>query len=49
MYATLIMMRLRLGGIAVPLFDRDGYTVQDVITDHIERAIADATALESKL
>ena len=42
MYATLIMERLREGGITVPLHDKDGYTMQDIITDHIERAIADA-------
>ena len=42
MYATLIMLRLRAGGLDVPLADNDGFTVQDIITDHIERAIEDA-------
>jgi len=49
MYAMLIMERLRDGGIDVPLSDKDGYTVQDIITDHIKRAISDAhRALETK-
>ena len=49
MYAMLIMERLRDGGIDVPLSDKDGYTVQDIITDHIKRAISDARrALEPK-
>ena len=49
MYATLIMERLREGGIDVPLTDKDGYTVQDIITDHIERAIIDATGVRVSL